>query len=305
MGLPERSSYSDVPRSLCTLDSSLGQNYPGVGIGLARIHENDEDTHRSRDERSCVSGGENRPGERKYCPRLEIRRPRASFRRGFETPVPLATSQALESETGQPRVLTVGRPGSPAARSAGHLGREVRRPKEWAELRDGPANQDEAIDHAKDAARGCCGVPAGHGCHGSESAGLLLGWAPAILAHHPDLHASPCRPNPLPVPSTDFDVIWNKSVEVVDKYFDIASENRLSREIITQPKPGATLIEPWNRDSSHSPTAWNRRFRPSAASPSSRLNRAHRRLPREGRGEQGTGGYGETGPPGGRSSRVQ
>jgi hypothetical protein len=59
----------------------------------------------------------------------------------------------------------------------------------------------------------------------------------------------PVATNPLVVPSTDFDQVWNKTVAVVDKYFDIAEENRLSRKIVTQPKPGATLIEPWSWDS--------------------------------------------------------
>jgi hypothetical protein len=55
--------------------------------------------------------------------------------------------------------------------------------------------------------------------------------------------------NPLPVPSTEFETIWNKTVAVVDKYFDIESENRLSRTIVTQPQLGATLLEPWALDS--------------------------------------------------------
>jgi len=55
--------------------------------------------------------------------------------------------------------------------------------------------------------------------------------------------------NPLVVPNSDFETFWNKTVAVVDKYFDIASENRLSRTIVTQPKMGATLIEPWAGDS--------------------------------------------------------
>ncbi len=59
----------------------------------------------------------------------------------------------------------------------------------------------------------------------------------------------PVAENPLLVPSSDFDTVWNKTVAVVDKYFDIASENRLSRTIVTQPKIGATLIEPWSPDS--------------------------------------------------------
>jgi hypothetical protein len=55
--------------------------------------------------------------------------------------------------------------------------------------------------------------------------------------------------NPLPVPSNDFETIWNKTVAVVDKYFDIESENRLARTIVTQPQMGATLLEPWALDS--------------------------------------------------------
>lgn len=55
--------------------------------------------------------------------------------------------------------------------------------------------------------------------------------------------------NPLLVPSSDFETIWNKTVAVVDKYFDIESENRLSRTIKTQPQMGATVLEPWALDS--------------------------------------------------------
>ena len=36
---------------------------------------------------------------------------------------------------------------------------------------------------------------------------------------------------------------------VVDKYFDIESENRLARTIKTQPQMGATVLEPWALDS--------------------------------------------------------
>jgi hypothetical protein len=57
------------------------------------------------------------------------------------------------------------------------------------------------------------------------------------------------KSNPLPVPSSDFEKIWNKTVAVVDKYFDIESENRLSRTIRTQPQMGATVLEPWALDS--------------------------------------------------------
>ena len=59
----------------------------------------------------------------------------------------------------------------------------------------------------------------------------------------------PVAPNPLVVPSSDFENVWNKTVAVVDKYFDIESENRLSRTIRTQPQMGATMLEPWALDS--------------------------------------------------------
>jgi hypothetical protein len=60
---------------------------------------------------------------------------------------------------------------------------------------------------------------------------------------------TPLAANPLVVPSTDFEVLWNKTIAVVDKYFDIESENRLARTIKTQPQMGATIIEPWALDS--------------------------------------------------------
>ncbi len=59
----------------------------------------------------------------------------------------------------------------------------------------------------------------------------------------------PLIDNPLLVPSSDFENVWNKSVAVIDKYFDIESENRLSRTIRTQPQMGATMLEPWALDS--------------------------------------------------------
>jgi hypothetical protein len=60
---------------------------------------------------------------------------------------------------------------------------------------------------------------------------------------------TPVAANPLVVPSTDFEILWNKTIAVVDKYFDIESENRLARTIKTQPQTGATIIEPWALDS--------------------------------------------------------
>lgn len=57
-------------------------------------------------------------------------------------------------------------------------------------------------------------------------------------------------PNPLVVPpNVPFETVWNKTVAVVDDYFEIANENRLAGTIVTQPRVGATLLEPWYGDS--------------------------------------------------------
>lgn len=63
------------------------------------------------------------------------------------------------------------------------------------------------------------------------------------------INPPPASPNPLPVPSADFEAVWTACVTSVDDYFDIASESRLQRKIITEPRVGATLFEPWAGDS--------------------------------------------------------
>ena len=58
-------------------------------------------------------------------------------------------------------------------------------------------------------------------------------------------------PNPLVVPVTDSDFTWHQVVDMVDDYFDIASEQPVREiggvliegRIITQPKTGATCLE--------------------------------------------------------------
>lgn len=56
-------------------------------------------------------------------------------------------------------------------------------------------------------------------------------------------------PNPLYVPSGDFEWVWDHAVGVVDEYFTIAREDRQARTIVTDPKMGATIVEPWYGDS--------------------------------------------------------
>jgi hypothetical protein len=86
----------------------------------------------------------------------------------------------------------------------------------------------------------------------------VLGLASAGCASGEWLHTSkvarifsprPVAENPLLVPINDFEAVWNKTVAELDSYFEIASENRISRTIITQPKTGATILEPWLGDS--------------------------------------------------------
>lgn len=55
--------------------------------------------------------------------------------------------------------------------------------------------------------------------------------------------------NPLIVPTADFEAVWRETVTVLDEYFDIRTENRLARTIVTDPVIGATLLEPWRGDS--------------------------------------------------------
>jgi len=55
--------------------------------------------------------------------------------------------------------------------------------------------------------------------------------------------------NPLVIPSVDFETIWNTTIAVLDDYFQMASENRQQRRIVTQPNVGGTVLEPWDRDS--------------------------------------------------------
>ena len=59
----------------------------------------------------------------------------------------------------------------------------------------------------------------------------------------------PVCDNPLIVPSGDLDAIWRETVRVLDEYFDIRTENRLARTIVTDPVVAATILEPWRGDS--------------------------------------------------------
>ena len=103
------------------------------------------------------------------------------------------------------------------------------------------------LNRRRFARRTATAVLAGLGVTQAGCSTGLSGWrAPSVSRI---FSPRPVAANPLVVPSTEFEDLWNKTVAVVDKYFDIQSENRLSRTIETQPLMAATLLEPWALDS--------------------------------------------------------
>ena len=69
------------------------------------------------------------------------------------------------------------------------------------------------------------------------------------LAGCATLFPTPPSPNPLSIPSADFETVWVACVTSLDDYFEIRDENRSQRKIVTEPRIGATLVEPWSGDS--------------------------------------------------------
>lgn len=59
--------------------------------------------------------------------------------------------------------------------------------------------------------------------------------------------------NPIFIPAANEDMAWERTVDVVHDYFDIARENRIIGSqpgvIETRYRIGASLLEPWHRDS--------------------------------------------------------
>ncbi len=70
--------------------------------------------------------------------------------------------------------------------------------------------------------------------------------------------------NPMYVPLSDREFLWNQLVDTVDDYFDIQREERVrlvggvltEGRIETHPMPGATHLEPWRKDSTHGFERW-------------------------------------------------
>lgn len=55
--------------------------------------------------------------------------------------------------------------------------------------------------------------------------------------------------NPFFVAADNEEAVWERTVDVVHDYFEIARENRLDGVIETRPKVGASLLEPHHKDS--------------------------------------------------------
>ena len=67
------------------------------------------------------------------------------------------------------------------------------------------------------------------------------------------------------LPVTDPEFFWNQLVDAVDDYFDVKMERRVQQigavitegRIETHPQPGATVQEPWRRDSVSGYQRWH------------------------------------------------
>jgi hypothetical protein len=70
--------------------------------------------------------------------------------------------------------------------------------------------------------------------------------------------------NPMFVPATDIDFLWDQVVDAIDDYFKIAREDRLrlTGNVLTEgrletfPTIGATYLEPWKKDATPGFERW-------------------------------------------------
>jgi len=85
------------------------------------------------------------------------------------------------------------------------------------------------------------------------------GWHPHGSLVGPGTAAMPGLQNPMLVSITDRDVLWDQVSDTIDNYFTIQREERvrqvgevlLEGRIETFPVGGATMLEPWRKDSTH------------------------------------------------------
>ena len=88
---------------------------------------------------------------------------------------------------------------------------------------------------------------------------VTLGYASGCsLIHHKRPQGPPITlENPLFIPQTDTEFVWNQIIDELDNYFKIRREDRVriidnvltEGWVETYPKAGSTLLEPWRKDS--------------------------------------------------------
>lgn len=88
---------------------------------------------------------------------------------------------------------------------------------------------------------------------------VTLGYASGCsLIHHKRPQGPPITlENPLFIPQTDTEFVWNQIIDEIDNYFKIRREDRVriidnvltEGWVETYPKAGSTLLEPWRKDS--------------------------------------------------------
>lgn len=58
--------------------------------------------------------------------------------------------------------------------------------------------------------------------------------------------------NPIQVRANNYDLVWERTIDTLhDYHFEIARENRLSGEIETEYRTGASVFEPWHADAAN------------------------------------------------------
>ena len=63
--------------------------------------------------------------------------------------------------------------------------------------------------------------------------------------------------NPIQVRANNYDLVWERTIDTLHEYqFEIAKENRLSGEIETEYKTGASILEPWHFDAANAKERW-------------------------------------------------
>lgn len=82
-------------------------------------------------------------------------------------------------------------------------------------------------------------------------AGLMCGCvhAPKATARKSKSPSQEVLQNPILVRANNDNDCWERTVDLLHDYFEISRENRLDGIIETRPKVGASLLEPWHKDS--------------------------------------------------------